>query len=203
MSETPYEVIAGPLEVWVGPTGESFPDVNDTPTGNWTKVGTSGVRTISEDGVTITHPQTVEVARSAGSTGPIKAWRTEEELHIAFSLLDLSPEEYARALNGNSVETVAAGVGTSGVKQLGLSRGRTVAQVALLLRGTDMSSEGSDLNCQYEFPRAVEQGEPELAYVKGAPVMIGLEYQIIEDPDATSEDERFGRYVVQTEEPGT
>jgi hypothetical protein len=57
MSETPYEVIAGPLEVWVAPVGETFPDVNDAPTGNWTKVGTSGVRSISEDGVTVSHPQ--------------------------------------------------------------------------------------------------------------------------------------------------
>ena len=32
----PYEIMTGPLEVWLAPVGETFPDVDATPGGNWT-----------------------------------------------------------------------------------------------------------------------------------------------------------------------
>ena len=56
---TPYEVVAQPFTLWVAPVGTAFPDVDTAPDGSWTKVGTSGDLNYTEDGVTVTHSQSV------------------------------------------------------------------------------------------------------------------------------------------------
>ena len=38
----PYEIIMAPYEIFLAPVGESFPDVDETPAGNWAKLGTNG-----------------------------------------------------------------------------------------------------------------------------------------------------------------
>lgn len=199
MAQTPFEIIAQPFTVWIAPTGESFPGVGDAPAGNWTKIGTSGDRNYSEDGVTVTPAQTVEIFRALGSTGPRKAFRTEEELRISFAVADLTLEQVKHALNQNTVTTVAPGV-NPGYKKIGLSRGLTVQQRALLIRGQESPyGEGAadDWDLQFEVPVAVEVGEPEMVFVKGEPAMVQLEFLALEDPNAASDDERFGRLIAQ------
>jgi hypothetical protein len=56
---------------------------------------------------------------------------------------------------------------------------------------------------QYEIPVAVQIGEPEVVFVKGEPAALNLEFMALEDPDASSADERFGRIIAATSEPGT
>ena len=199
MAEQPFEIIAAPFTVWIAPVGEAFPAIEDAPAGNWTKVGTNGDVNYTEDGVTVSHPQTVETFRPLGRTGPVKAFRTEEELRIAFTLADISLEQYAHALNQNAVTDVAPGA-AAGYRKIGLSRGRQVAQRALLIRGNESPyGEGAagDWNLQYEVPVAFQGGEPEPVYVKGEPAGLALEWMALDDPNAASDDERFGRLIAQ------
>ncbi len=191
----PFEIIAQPFTAWIAPVGESFPGVGDAPVGNWSKIGTSGDLNYTEDGVTVAHAQTVENFKPLGSTGPRKAFRTEEELRISFTVADLTLEQYKHALNQNTVTTVAPGA-NPGFKKVGLSRGLAVAQRALLVRGQS-SPYGDDWDMQYEVPIVVEVGEPEVVFVKGDPAGLALEFLALEDPDAASTDERFGRLIAQ------
>lgn len=202
MSSAPYEVIAQPFTLWVAPVGTAFPLIDVAPSGSWTKVGTSGDLNYTEDGVTITHSQSVELWRSLGSAGPRKAFRGEEELRIAMVLADLTLEQYALALNYNTVTTAAAGPGTAGYKSLGLSRGLDVPQRALLVRGSG-SPYGAGWNMQYEVPVAVQASEPEVVFVKTEPAGLALEFVALEDPSANDLTERFGRIIAQTAEQGT
>jgi hypothetical protein len=202
MSSAPYEVIAQPFTLWVAPVGTAFPLIDVAPGGSWTKVGTSGDLNYTEDGVTITHSQSVELWRALGSAGPRKAFRGEEELRIAMVLADVTLEQYAHALNYNAVTTVAAGVGTAGYKKLGLSRGLDVVQRALLVRGSG-SPYGTGWSMQYEVPVAVQAGEPEVVFVKTEPAGLSLEFVALEDPTASDLSERFGRLVAQHAEAGT
>lgn len=202
MSVRPFEVVAQPFTIWTAPVGTAFPAVDAAPSGSWSKVGTSGDLNITEDGVTITHNQTVEMWRALGSTGPRKAFRTEEELHIAFVLADISLEQYAKALNGNNVTTTPPDVDSGGFKSVGMSRGLEVQQVALLCRGEN-GPYGDGWPMQYEVPVAVQIGEPEVVYVKGEPAGLALEFAALEDPDAATAHERFGRIVAQNAEAGT
>ena len=122
----PYEIVAGPFTLWLAPVATAFPLIDAAPAGAWTKVGTGGDRNYSEDGVTVAHSQTIEVARPVGATGPVKAWRTEEDLMVRLTLWDITLEQYRTALNGVAVTTTAAGAGTAGFKRIGLSQGQDV-----------------------------------------------------------------------------
>jgi hypothetical protein len=197
----PFEIIAQPFTLWIAPVATVFPAIDAAPPGPWVKVGTSGDLNITEDGVTVTHSQEVELWKALGSVGPRKAFRTGEELRIAFVLADLSLEQYALALNYNTVTTTAPGSGVAGRKKIGLSRGLAMPQRALLLRGNGASMYGEGWNAQYEVPIAVQVGEPEVVFTKGEPAGLQLEWVAIEDTTAASADERFGRLVAQNAAP--
>lgn len=194
MSERPYEILAQPFTLWVAAVGSVFPPIEEDPGEEWTKVGSSGDLNYTEDGVTVTHSQGVEMWRALGSTGPRKALRAEEELRVSLAVADLTLEQYAIALNYATVSTVAPGA-EAGYKQLPMSCGLALPHRALLIRGAGASPYGVGWNAQYEIPVAVQAGEPEVVYVKGEPAGLALEFAALEDPDADNVDERFGRFV--------
>lgn len=199
MPTAPFEIVASPFTCWWAPTGTSFPDLNDTPPAAWTKIGTSGDRNYSEDGVTVVHEQTVELFRALGSTGPVKASRTEESLIIRFTMWDMSLEHYRLALNNNTVSTIAAGSGTAGTKDIDLYQNLDITMIALLARG-DVSPEGNTWKSQYQVPWCFQSGSPEPVYQKGAPMGLALEFTLLEDPNASGAADRFGKLVVQNDD---
>lgn len=194
MSE-PFEIIAGPVTLFLAPVGTAFPAIGTAPGAPWVKVGTNGDRNYSDEGVTIQHGQNIEQARPAGATGPVKAWRTEEDLMLTVTLWDMSLEQYAVALAGAQPTTTAAGVGTAGTKRVGLSKGRDVVTYALLARGA--SAYGDAYSAQYEVPVVYQSGSPTITRRKGVPAGLELEFTALENGAATSEAERFGRLVMQ------
>ena len=175
----------------MAPIGTAFPLVDAVPGASWIKLGTSGNKNYEDDGVVVTHSQTIEVFRGAGATGPRKAFRTEEDQTFGFTLVDLSPEQYAKAINDASVTTQAAGTGVPGSKRFSTLRGLNVAAFALLARG--LSTVLDSLAAQYEVPIAYEAGSPAPAFSKGAPAGLELEFASIED--ATT---GFGVVRIQT-----
>ncbi|GAM04805.1 hypothetical protein [Novosphingobium sp. MBES04] len=191
----PYEIVGQPLTLWLAPIGTAFPLVDADPAGDWKLVGTSGTRSQNEDGVTVQHQQTITKARPGGATGPVKAFRTEEELMFGLTLWDVTLEQYLLALNSNELTTTAAGSGTAGYKQLGLSRGKEVATYALLARG--VSPYGDGMVAQYQVPRCYQSASPSVVYQKGTPAGVALEWTSLEDLNAASEDLRFGAMVFQ------
>jgi hypothetical protein len=96
----------------------------------------------------------------------------------------------------NTVDTVPAG-GEAGYKKIGLSRGFSIKTVQLLVRGP--SPEMPDGVAQYEIPRCMQTGSPEVVYKKGTPAGLALEWTALVDADAQDESERFGRLLIQTD----
>jgi len=195
----PYEIIGAPLTLWLAPEGTAFPLIDADPAVDWVKIGTNGTRNYSDEGVTVVHNQSIEQARPVGSTGPVKAWRTEEDLMIRVTLWDLTLEQYAASLNDLAIATTAAGAGTAGFKEIGLTQGQEVVTYALLARG--VSAYGDGFNAQYEVIRCYQSGNPEVVYVKGVPAGLELEFTALEDLAAVSDAERFGRLVMQHQAP--
>lgn len=191
----PYEIIGQPLSLWLAPVGTAFPAVTADPSSPWVKVGTSGDRSQNEEGVTVTHSQTLNKVRTGGSTGAVKVFRPEEDLMFRLTLLDVSLEQYKLALNSNTLTTVAAGSGTIGTKTVGLSRGKAVTTYALLVRG--VSPYGDAFNMQYQVPRCYQAASPAIVYRKGQPAGIELTFEALEDLGAASEAVRFGSIVAQ------
>lgn len=192
----PFEIVAHPFTLYLAPVGTAFPLIDAAPAVDWVMVGTSGDLDYEEKGVTAAHSQNVNLVRSAGSTGPRKAFRTEEGLVIGLSLMDISLEQYALALNSNTVATTAAGVAAAGFKALSMYRGTEVALMSLLARG-DASAYGAGWKSQYEVPVCFQSADAEPVFTKGEVAMLALEFTALEDPDAATPDARFGRIVMQ------
>jgi hypothetical protein len=178
----PYEIVIGaPFTVWLAVVGTAFPDIGEAPAVAWVKVGTNGEKNYHEDGVKISHPQTIEMIRTLGSTGPVKAVRPDEALIIAFTLLDLTMEMYKLALNSNTVTDTAAASGVGGSRSMPILRGFDVAQRAMLVRGPSPYADSMYLD--FRIPRVVHTGEPEIVFKKDAPAGLEMKFEAIEDPD--------------------
>lgn len=195
----PYEIIAAPFTVWFAPVGTAFPLINIAPAAAWAKVGSSGDLNYMDEGVTVSHSQTMELFRALGDAGSRKAFRTEEDLKVALTLADLGLEQYRHALNNNAITTTVAGGGNAGHKKIGLSRGFAVFTVALLVRGP--SPYGDDFTLQFEVPRAAQTGNPEVVMRKDTPAGLALEWTALVDPNAANEFERFGVLRAQHQAP--
>ena len=195
MNQSPFEILAGPLTLWLAPVGTAFPLVTALPAAGWIKVGTNGDGNYSDDGVIVNHVQKIEGARPAGHTGQVKAWRTEEDLILSLTLWDLSLEQYATALNKAVITTTAASTGQPGTKAIGLSMGQDVTQYALLARGA--SPYGDNMSAQYEVPRCYQSANAKITNKKGKPSGLDLEFTALVDLAATTPDKRFGRLVAQ------
>lgn len=195
----PFEIVAGPLTIWLAPPETAFPAIDADPAAPWVMVGTSGTRNYSNDGVSVQLNQTIAEARAAGALGPVKAWRTEEDAMFGVTLWDITLEQFTLALNGVAPAVTAAGAGTAGFKKLGLSRGQTVKTYSLLARG--YSPYEDDMVAQFEVPHCYQSGSPNSIFNKGVPVGLQLQWKALEDLEAASEDERFGRLLAQHQAP--
>jgi len=195
----PYEIIMSPYEVWLAPVGESYPAINETPSGNWVKLGTNGNKNYGEDGITVTHTQALNQKRVYGATGAVKVNRSSEDLQIALTLFDLTLEEYAKILNGVSVTDEAAGSGTAGYRSITLRQGFDVKTYALLCRGA--SPYGDDWNMQYQVPRVYQSENPAPVFSKTDGAGLNLVFMALEDADASTDAERFGLLVAQDADP--
>ena len=192
----PHEIVSAPLQAYVAPVGESFPDIDEAPAGNWVLLGESGSLSTSEEGLTIQHPQEFFEVKVDGSTAVQKVFRTSESLVIGFTLYDLQAEEYSRILNDNTVTTVAAASGVAGEKSVKIYRGLVVAVHALLVRGKT-SPEQDAADAQYEVPKVYQSGGPDLTYAKGEVAGLAFEYMAIFDRGSSTGDE-MGVYRYQT-----
>ncbi len=194
----PYEIIAAPFKVWWSELDVTFPLVDAEPDAmDWNLIGSGGDLNYEDGaGVTVSHNQTIQKFRALGDCGVRKAFRTEEDQMVKLTLVDLTLEQYQQALNLNTVTTTPAG-GEAGIKKIGLSRGFNIRTVQLLVRGP--SPYMADGVAQYEIPRCMQTGNPEVVFKKGTPAGLALEWTALVDPDAATEDERFGRLVAETD----
>ncbi|MDA2936835.1 hypothetical protein MYX75_01045 [Acidobacteria bacterium AH-259-A15] len=199
MGSKPFELIVSPFEVFVAPVGETYSLIDVTPAGNWVKLGTSGNKNMGEEGVTVNHDQTVDFHRVYGSSGPVKATRSSEDLRISFVLVDLTLEEYTRIINDVTAVDNAESSGVAGFREINLRRGLVVAEVALLVKGD--SPYGNNWNMQFEVPRVVQSGSPSPVFLKNAPASLAIEFTALEDAAASSDAARFGRIVSQDAAP--
>lgn len=191
----PFEILIGPCEIYLAPVGTTFPDVDTVPGSDWFLLGKNGKRNMADGGVTITHEQTINVHRNAGSTGGVTAVRPEESLKVSFTIEDITLEQYAKALNNKTVEKVAAASGTPGYRKISLHQGPAVAKYAMLCRG--MSPYGDGMNAQYQVPFAYQMDNPAPVFNKTDVASLKFTFDALEDPNATNDNERFGHLIEQ------
>lgn len=203
-TSAPYEIIASPAVLYIAPALTTRPDISEhpllAPSAPWTLIGTDGELNYKETGVRIALPQEVNKWKALGDTGSRKAFRLSEDITIAVDVADLTLEQWAHALNGNTVTDTPAGA-AAGHRRIGLSRGPGVNAFAILVRFP--SPYGADLWAQLWVPRAINEGSTELTFEKSDPAGLTLEFSAMVHEDAASEQERFGILEAQDAPPAS
>lgn len=189
----PQELVAAPLNLYVASVGAAAPAIDATPaTGTWTLVGTNGYLDYDSTGLTVTHNQTVTSWTSVGSSAPVTAWRTDEQVEISVTLADTTAAQYALALNNVAVTTISATTGVAGEQDIPLLQGIPMTFFALLARG--ISPLNQSLNSQYWIPCVYQSANPAPVYKKGAPAELALTFAAILDPNGNG----FGKFQQQS-----
>ena len=174
----PFEMVSGPLTVFTANEGTVAPELASDPGADWALLGTNGSRSISDDGLSMTFEETIESQRVLGSTGIQKLFRTDEDVMMGFSLLDVSAETFATAMSGLTVTDVAAGTGSAGYRHVPLLRGFNVLNLAILARG--FSPYADDMSAQFWIPKGYASFSGSIQYVKGEAAAIEIEVMAIE-----------------------
>jgi hypothetical protein len=169
-------IVVKPFAVYTATVGTTFPTLSSAPGASWTLVGTDG-ELDQRDGLTITIDQKVETFRGQ-STMPLKTWRSEEDIKISFEVADYKLENIAKALG------ITATTGTNEISA-NLARGLSMNEVAMLVRGTDVSPYVATGEVQYEFPRVVASGSVELKHSKNDVVFVKFEFTALRASDGS------------------
>jgi len=185
-------ILVGVGELYIADVGTAFPALDTEPGVEWKAVG------YTQDGVTVTLEQSITEHRVDQETGPVKASRTEEGLLIATNMAEATLDNLAKLL-GRTIKTTAADDGQIGTEALGLYRGSKVARYALLFRG-NFSEHNEEYPAQYQIPVGYFSGNVEAAYTKDGVTRYTVEFRALVDPNAASDDEKFGSLIVQSED---
>jgi hypothetical protein len=187
-SSQPFEQLTGTLQVYVAPVGEAEPAVNATPAGNWYLLGpTDGEQSVQ-------HAGALTYFTDNDHQSKVKAVRPEEDEIIAFTLVGMALEDYARVLD-DAANLVSAG-GPPATRTMPLKRGAVPNEFAMLLKGAAASPYGA-FPGQYMIPRGVFDGEPQPTWAKDGRPALECEFHAIED-DNQSDINRLGWLKVQT-----
>lgn len=183
----PYSILVGVGQLYRAAVGEPFPNVDAVPGANWTNMGNT------DGGVTVTLEQTLAQHRVDQSTGPKKVTRSEENLIIETNLAQATLENLASLLTEAVVDT-PPGTTTIGTREVNLYRGFTVQEFTLLFRGI---SPYGPWPAQFQVPRGYFDGAVAIGHTKDAKQLFAARFVALEDPDAASAVERFGKLKVQ------
>lgn len=187
MASTPYEILVGVGTLYIAAAKTAAPAVNVTPSSAWTDLGET------DGGVTVTKRQNIELFSSDQRTGNVKAVRTEEGVMIEASLQEITLENLAYAIGGTVTDT-APGASSIGIRTLKMHKGFDVSQYAFLFRG---SSPYGAYNGQYYVPVGVFIDDVGLEFTKDGKTLIPVKFEALENPDAATEDDRFGVITYQ------
>lgn len=189
------EILSGVGKLYVADVGATFPEVDEEPNEtDWLYLGET------LDGVKATLDQKVVEFGTDQRTGKIKASRTEETLMLESKLAQFTAENIATAF-GTTVTDTAASAGHPGTREVGLSRGFSVAEYAFLFRGN--SPYGATFAAQYEVPRGYFGGSQAIEYTKDKQQVIPFEFHALSDLNATDAANEYGRWIGQDAIAGT
>ena len=176
----PFEVLAGPADVWLAVLATADPAINAAPPAAWIKLGANGSKDMDESGVIVRPGQDVTEFFGLGATGPLKAFRGRESFEVEFTLHDATLESYSRAFNENAITTV---VGPPAEKTILIKRGPIVQLKAMLIRLNAGNSPYADSAnfVQWFLPSVYNRAVPETVYRKAEPVGLHFVFGVLED----------------------
>ena len=108
---------------------------NETPApADWEEIS-DGV--LVEDGLTLSHTETIEDEMVLNQTVAIDDYRTAEEWMLSFSVKDWQAETLQHVLNDNAIATTAPSTTAVGYERIPLRKGPAVHKLAIMARIDD------------------------------------------------------------------
>ena len=107
---------------------------NDVPAAAWDEIGED---LITEDGLALSHTESIEDEMVLNETNAIDDYRVSEEWMLSFSTKDYQAEVLQRVLNGNPITTTAPVSGGVGYQRIPLRKGPAVTKQAIMARIDD------------------------------------------------------------------
>lgn len=188
---SPHEIVGSPYVVYVAPEGSTFPALSEDPlnVSGWELLGgSSGSKRYGEDGITVNISQEINAWTPAGSTMPVKAFRTSEASQIQVpELANMSVDQVAKILD-RAGTTQTTNSGTPDTIETPLQRGPDVAVYTVLARGASPSD--NTLSAQFQIPRAYQDGNLEMQFTKGTPAVLNATFGIL-DPETREADYKY------------
>lgn len=143
----PFNQLVGRQLVYIAPYGETEPNINVEPGGNWTRLGPTDGDQVAENAGDLT------LHYDDDHQGPVKSHLPQEDMVLRFRLVNMKLEQFAR-VTSNVSRIISTTMNSVNVKRLPLKRGKTPTEYALLFKGEADSPEGN-LPGQYYVPRCV------------------------------------------------
>ena len=189
MSEmSPFSQITGTARIFIAPVGTAPPAIDTAPTSPWVPLGhTTGDQSIEFEGA-------LEYFHVNEETPPFKVVRAEEMVRITFTLVDLTPTNYAYILHNISNVVTEGGTAT-----MPYHRGRVPSEYALLLHGSTESPFGLWPAFNY-IPRCVSASEPEVTRSADGRAELECEFVALWHADSPA-GRRIGWSVARTVAP--
>ena len=192
-------MVSAPLDLYIADVGTGAPELSQPPPPPWMSLGRRGRTSIGEDGVSIDFTETIEAQRDLTTSTVTQLFRSDQDLLLKFSLMDLTVATFAELLGIQTPNVVAAGTGTAGYIESSLLRPGMGDDFDVRLRSylvrTD-SPYGDDMNAQFWIPRAYTSLSGSLVFEKGHAVE--LECEVLSVRDTTY---GYGLYQAQHEMP--
>lgn len=189
-TNTPFSQLTGSLTVFLALYGETVPDVDVLPGGNWVELGaTDGDQSIKYGGK-------VTFFKDNDHQGDVTGIRSEESPMVKIKVVDLTMENWAKIIASTS--SIVSGTTTAGstTKKLPIKRGAALVEYAMLLKGDALSPYGLYPG-MFVIPRLVFSNEPEVKFGKSLRGSLDAEGHVLED-DAQAEADALGWLIVKT-----
>lgn len=106
---------------------------------------------------------------------------------VECKLADMSPTTFAAVLNNATVVEAGASPTQPATSTISLKRGTSVATFAVLVRGLGPTPATSAFNAQFQIPSAIDTATQKPAAVKGAPMLLDVQFELLEDDSADPE----------------
>ena len=155
----PDKLLRGDVHIFAAAQStEATVPPNDDPTAAWDEIS-AGV--LVEDGLTLTHTESIEDEMVLNETNAIDDYRVSEEWMLAFSVKDWQAETLQYAMNNNTLDTTAPTGTDVGYHRIRLRKGPAVEKLAIMARIDDSpyrtAGAGPGIRTQISFLNASQR----------------------------------------------
>lgn len=194
MATTVADIIVSPARVWIAPAGTALPDETTVGLGaswggSWIDLGPTGTA------VTLGYKQEEYEVKAQQFTGVLARYVVGEEYMIETTLLQLTPSDLAKMING-TVATTAAGTAQRGYDEIIAGGEFTLTEYVVGFEGRKRTTTGAEYPVRGFLPKATIKLNGNLEFAKAKETGIPFQAKALVDTSAAEGAQLFKMHRV-------